>query len=166
MARLTELASRKPKSRSKRVTREGPKRKTPADRSHDKSPVHEHDVSLPELEIPNKPEVQKKPEAPKLKGVVFKEPAPQTKTLPAPVEGKGKGKLVEPPFPTNKQKLTPVVEQGLVTPDPKVITRREVDTREHLSLSDSAGATGKAMAVDLMTRVARSLSTVDTKLWE
>ena len=77
MACLTELASRKPKSRSKRVTREGPKRKTPTDQSQDKSPVHEHEVSLPEHEVPKEPEVPKKPEAPKLKGVIFKEPVPQ-----------------------------------------------------------------------------------------
>ena len=41
-----------------------------------------------------------------------------------------------------------------------------MDTREHLSLSSNTGATGQAMAIDLMTRVARSLSTVSSNLWE
>ena len=76
MPRLSEMVSKKPKPRSKRVTREE-KRKTPVE---DKSSVLEHEASLLEPGILKKPEVQKKPEAPKQKGVVFKEPAPQTYT--------------------------------------------------------------------------------------
>ena len=91
---------------------------------------------------------------------------PEPKSLPAPVEGKGKGKLEEPSRPPKRQKLTPVREQRQVIPDPEVITWREVDTREHLSLSINAGATGQAMCIDLMTRVARSLTTVSSDLWE
>ena len=98
MAPLSELASKKPKSRSKRVNREE-KRKTLVEH---KSLLPEHEFSLPEHDIPKEPEVPKQLEALKLKGVVFKEPAPQTKTLPTPVEGKGKGVLVEFSCPTKR----------------------------------------------------------------
>lgn len=162
MAYKDILRKRSRTSHSKKNSREE-KTKTPA---KDKSHTPELEISLHEHEIPKDPEVPTQLDAPKLKGVVFKEPTSQPKSLPAPVEGKGKGVFVEPPRPFKKQKFTPVCEQRQAIPDPEVITRREVDTRENLSLSNNAGATGQEMAVDLMTRVARSLSTVSSNLWE
>lgn len=72
---------------------------------------------------------------------------------------------MDPSRLAKRQKLTPVREQTQMVPDPEVITRREVDTREHLSIHEHAGATGQAMAVDLMYRVAHSISIFGRDLW-
>ena len=40
-----------------------------------------------------------------------------------------------------------------------------MNTQEHLSIHEHAGATGQAMAVNLMSRVAHSISIVGGDLW-
>ena len=82
------------------------------------------------------------------------------------MEGKGKGKFVEPPCLAKKQKLTPVPEQRLLTFIPEVVNRREVDIQQHLSLHENAGSSRQAIAVDMMSRMAQSLNVVGNDLWE
>lgn len=100
----------------------------------------------------------KKPEAPKEKGVTFREPAPPTKSKLPPVEGKGKEKMEEPSRPAKKQKLTPLSEQGQTRSVPKVVDRREVDIKHHLSLHGMAGSLGQGMAMDSLGKVTHSLN--------
>lgn len=50
--------------------------------------------------------------------------------------------------------------------DPEVITKRKMDLQQHLSLHKNAGLSGQAMAVNIMSRVAQSVSTVGRDLWE
>lgn len=123
-AHLKDLVSRKP--RTKKSVPEGEKkRKTPADPTKEKSHEPEHGVSTPEPKTLKKSDVQKKlnvskkSEAPKLNGIIFKEPAPQeqAKTLPALVEGKGKGKFTKPLRPTKKPKAH--ASCGVKTDDPR-----------------------------------------------
>lgn len=141
------------------------KRKIPAEQIKEKSPTPKHEISVPEHEVSKTSEAPKKPEAPKLKGIVFKSPAQeQIDAPPAPVEGKGKGEVVELPCPSIKQNLIPLLEQRQMIPDPEVITRKEVDLQQHLSLYENAGASGQAIAVDMMSWMAQSLNVVGIDL--
>lgn len=97
MTRLSELI--RDKSSSKKRDREE-KTKTPAS----KPPKQTHATPTP-------PEAEK-PEAPKEKGVVFREPVPPSQPKPLlPSRDKGKSKMVETP-PPKKHRITP-------EPDPK-----------------------------------------------
>lgn len=85
MPRFSEIAKQQ-KTRSKKSVGDDKKRKTPPT---------EDDVFVPEPAAPK---------APKQKSLVIKEPTPQTLSLPPPVEGKGKSKVVEPARPPKKPK--------------------------------------------------------------
>ena len=80
MPRLSEMAKQK-RPRSKKSDKEDLKRKTPP---------AEDDAFVPE------------PAAPKSKSLTIREPTAQAPKLPPPVEGKGKGKLTEPPRPLKR----------------------------------------------------------------
>ena len=80
MPRLSEMAKQK-RPRSKKSDKEDLKRKTPP---------AEDDAFVP------------MPATPKSKDLTIREPTAQAPKLPPPVEGKGKGKLTEPPRPLKR----------------------------------------------------------------
>ena len=97
-------------------------------------PVSTHETVPSELEDPELeiPLVRKKSKTPKEKGVMIKEPLPPTKPKVAEVEGKGKGKLVEPP--AKRQKMTVKHDPGQAPPASEVTTRPDIDVNHRITL--------------------------------
>lgn len=123
---------------------------------------------MPDPEAPQNLEVSKKLEAPKLKGIVIESPPrEQIKTPPAPVDGKGKGKLVEPARPLKKQRLGPILEQRQLFSTTELTDKMEkLDLQNYLLLHKKAGASGQAMSIDLLARMVQSSNLISADLWD
>ena len=128
---LEDLLRKKTRSSRSKKTHKEEKKKLP---TITKPPVATHETvpSEPEDPEPEIPLVRKKSKTPKEKGVTIKEPFPPTVPKAAPVEGKGKGKLTEPPAKRQKMIVVPDPEQA--PPVSEVTTRPGIDVTHHIAL--------------------------------
>ena len=127
MPRLTEIAKQR-KPRFKKSGKEDLKRKTPP---------AEDDAFVPE------------PAASKSKSLTIREPTAQAPKLPPPVEGKGKGKLTEPPRPLKRLRHAREPSLPASPPDAtETTTARIAKPQLHAALHPVAGDVGFTMFND------------------
>ena len=149
MPRLTEIAKQR-KPRSKKSGKEDLKRKTPP---------AEDDAFVPE------------PAAPKSKSLTIREPTAQAPKLPPPVEGKGKGKLTEPPRPLKRLRHAREPSLPASSPDTtetatETATARIVKPQLHAALHPVAGDVGSSMFNEYAKWLGQCASSVAPETWE
>lgn len=148
MPRFSEI-SKKPKTRAKKSTGDDKKRKTPPT---------EDDATLPEPEAPK---------VPKQKALSINEPTSLAPSLPPPVEGKGKEKLVEPPRHPKKSRHTkdpsPPVPPVIV---PEADQKKTLKTQFLAELNSTAGDVGLTMATDYTKWLAQCMTSVAPEVWD
>ena len=120
-----------------------------------KTPTAEDETLPIELEVPV---------APKQKGISINEPISQPPSLPAPVEGKGKKVLVDPPHPPKKQKRGPEHEPLLL--NPALPQYRELKTQLKMKLHLNVGDSGTAMVEDYTKFLAEGCSAITPEVWD
>ena len=144
MPRFSEVAKQK-KPRSKKSEKEDQKRKTPP---------AEDEAFVPE------------PAAPKSKSLVIKEPTVQAPSMPPPVEGKGKGKVVEPPRPLKRLRHAREPSLPVSSPVvPETTPGKTVKAQLHATLSPAAGDTGFTMFNDYAKCLSQCASSVAPETW-
>ena len=127
MPRLSELA-KKTKSRAKKDDK---KRKTPP---------ADDDVTLSDPVVPKIPAQE---------ALSIKEPTTQAPSQPLPVEGKGKGTLVEPSRPPKKPRTIKDMSLPVMPANvPEAAKTRTLKTQFHAELHANAGDAGLTMATD------------------
>ena len=145
MPRFAEVARRK-RTHSKKSEKDDSKRKTPP---------AEDDAFVPE------------PAAPKSKSLTIKEPTAQAPSQPPPVEGKGKGKVVEPPRPLKTLRHTREPSLPASSPDAsEAVTKRIAKPQLHAALHPAAGDTGFTMFNDYAKWLGQCASSVAPETWE
>ena len=149
MPRFSEVAKQR-RTRSKKSEKEDLKRKTPP---------AEDDAFVPE------------PAAPKSKDLIIREPTAQAPKLAPPVEGKGKGKLTEPPRPLKR--LRHARESSLPASPPdatetatKTATARIVKPQLHAALHPVAGDVESSMFNEYAKWLGQCASSVAPETWE
>ena len=149
MPRLTELAAKK-NPRARRPTGEDPKRKTPP---------AEDEAFVPE------------PAAPKSKSLTIREPTAQVPKLPRPVQGKGKGKVDEPPRPLKRLKRasetpSPALPAEVTETVPETATKRIAKPQLHAALDPDAGDVGFSMFNEYAEWLGQCASSVASETWK
>ena len=107
------------------------------------------------------------PAAPKSKTLTIKEPTAQAPSLPPPVEGKGKGKMDEPPRPLKRLRHAREPSLPASSPDasetaPGRITKAQL----HATLHPAAGDTGFTMFNDYAKWLGQCASSVAPDTWD
>lgn len=159
---LKDLLRKKMRSsRSKKKTKEEKKKLRPIV----EPPVSTHETapSEPEDLEPEIPLVRKKSKTPKEKDVTIKEPLPTTKPKVAKVEGKGKGKQVEPP--AKRKKMTVIPDPRQTPPALEVTTRPDIDVSHRIALHRAATASDDTLATCTMESTVCSLNLLGGEFW-
>ena len=149
MPRLTELAKQK-KPRAKKSAKEDSKRKTPP---------AEDEAFVPE------------PAAPKSKSLTIREPTAQAPKLPLPVEGKGKGKVDEPPRPLKRLRRAneippPASPEEVTETAPETVAKRIAKPQLHAALDPDAGDVGFSMFNEYAKWLGQCASSVASETWK
>ena len=149
MPRLTELATKK-NPRARKSAGEDPKRKTPP--AEDEAPVPE-------------------PAAPKSKSLTIREPTAPVPKLPRPVQGKGKGKMDEPPRPLKRLRRAsevplPASPAEVTETVPKTATKRIAKPQLHAALDPDAGDVGFSMINEYVKWLGQCASSVASETWK
>ena len=156
MPRLTELAAKK-NPRARKPIEEDLKRKTPP---------AEDEASVPESAVP------------KSKGLTIKEPTVPVPKLPRPIQGKGKGKMEEPPRPLKRLKrasetlpalpttVTETVPEVVPETIPETATRKIARPQFHAALDPRAGEVGFSMVNEYVKWLGQCTSSVASDVWE
>ena len=152
MPRLTELATKK-NPRARRSAGEDPKRKTPP--AEDEAPVPES-------------------AAPKSKNLTIREPTAPAPKLPRPAQGKGKGKMEEPPRPLKRLKRASETSPALpvtvtaTVPEtvPETVTKRIARAQLQAALDPRAGEAGSSMINEYVKWLGQCASSVVSDTWE
>ena len=145
MPRFSEVAKQR-RTRSKKPEKEDLKRKTPP---------AEDEAFVPE------------PAAPNSKSLTIKEPTAQAPSLPPPVEGKGKGKMDEPPRPLKRLRHAREPSLPASSPDASEIAPgRIAKPQHHATLHPAAGDTGFTMFNDYAKWLGQCASSVAPETWD
>lgn len=107
------------------------------------------------------------PAVPKSKSLNIREPTAQAPKLPPPVEGKGKGKLTEPPRPLKRLRHAREPSLPVSPPDStEPTTARIAKPQLHDAIHPVAGDVGFTMFNDYAKWLGQCASSVAPETWE